>query len=326
MSRRESRPQPSSSALALPERELEQLMGGAMAYVAACRAPRTLAEYAGQWRRFERWARERGRASLPCAPDTLALYLSQLAQRLKVASISMALSAIAHRHTTAGLEAPTRHPAVLQLWSGIRRSLGTAQRRVAPLVTDELRAISRILPRTLQGKRDRALLAIGLAGALRRSELVALELGDVRFVTGGIELEVRRSKTDQEARGVRIGIARGADPLTCPVRALQAWLQAARLRRGRIFRRVLRDGRVGESLSGASVALIVKRSTRRAAIAGDYSGHSLRAGLATSAARAGKTDRRIMEQGRWAGRSMVDRYVREARLLDTGNASADIGL
>ena len=294
---------------------------------AKARADRTLDEYAAQWRRFEDWCGRRNLEAIPCEPGTLALYISDLASRLKPASIAMAMSAIGYCHAAAGLAQPNKHPSVVELWAGTRRSLGMAQRRVSPLVVDQLATISRALPRTLAGLRDRALLVLGLAGAMRRSELVALTVGDVQFASGGgLLLYVSRSKTDQEARGVRIGIARGNDPLTCPERTLRAWLKASRLERGPLFRSV-RGKRLGASLTGAAVALVIKRAAAAVGLdASSYSGHSLRAGLATSAARAGKADRAIMQQGRWSGRSMVDRYVREARLLDEANASADIGL
>ena len=319
-----------SAAEALDYRgELERLSRNYAAFAQRAKAERTISEYSAQWRRFSAWCAARGLEPLPCEPHTLALYLSDRAATLKVASLAMALAAIANRHKSAGLAQPQQHPRIAELWSGIRRSLGSEQRRVSPLLPEDLLRMSRALPHTLAGKRDRALLVIGLAGALRRSELVALELGDIQFApSGGIVLRIGRSKVDQEGRGSRIGLARGRHAATCPERTLRAWLEAARIRSGPVFRRMSAADRVlGGALTGQSVAKIIKRRCRAAGLDPSiYSGHSLRAGLATSAARAGKGDRAIMRQGRWSGRSMVDRYVREARLLDPSNASADIGL
>jgi integrase len=173
--------------------------------------------------------------------------------------------------------------------------------------------------------RDRALLLIGFAGAFRRSELVALDVGDVSFRAEGIVLTVRRSKTDQEGAGADVAIASGENPATCPVRALRAWLEL-RGDAGALFVSVDRYGRLGGRLGGGDVARIVKRTAQRAGLdAARYSGHSLRAGLATAAARQGRGDRSIMRQGRWASRTMVDRYVRVASLFND-NASDGIGL
>jgi integrase len=206
--------------------------------------------------------------------------------------------------------------------------VGTAQRRVAPVVVDELHAIVGPLPDTLGGTRDRALLVLGFAGAFRRSELVALTTADVEFRSGGLLVHVRRSKTDQEAQGVTVDIPFGSVEATCPVRTLRAWLTAAAITTGPLFRRVTAQGRVGKrALHAGTVAAIVKLRTAAAGLDPKlYSGHSLRAGLATSAAKAGKDDRAIMRQGRWTGRAMVDRYVRDAERFSSRNAAANIGL
>jgi integrase len=155
-----------------------------------------------------------------------------------------------------------------------------------------------------------------MAGALRRSELVALDVGDVAETDEGLVVTVRRSKVDQEAAGAKVPLPRGAHAATCPVRALRAWLDASAITDGAIFCTVDRHGNVGERLAGADAARIVKRTAARAGLdAATFSGHSLRAGLATQAARSGKSDRAIMAQGRWKSRTMVDRYVRDGALF-----------
>ncbi|MEZ4339082.1 MAG: site-specific integrase [Sandaracinaceae bacterium] len=195
------------------------------------------------------------------------------------------------------------------------------------MVVERLRELVTGLEDTRIGKRDRALLTLGFAGAFRRSELVALDVEDLRFAGEGIEVLIRRSKTDQEAEGAEVGIPFGSDPATCPVRSTRAWLEDAMHGADALFRSVSRHGRVGGRLSGRDVARIVKRAALRAGLdPADFAGHSLRAGLATSAAKAGKNDRAIMRQGRWRSRAMVDRYVRDAKLLDEDNAAAGIGL
>jgi len=307
-------------ALALLD-ELE----AAASYAERSHAPATRTAYGSAWRGFAAWCNARDIDALPAAPQTLAAWLAARADAgIKPASISLGLTAIRQAHAAAGLEHAVGHPAVVAVWKGIRRTVGTAQRQVAAVCTDELRAMVAALPAGLGGARDRALLLLGWSGAMRRSELVALDVADVAHDAKGAIVTIRRSKTDGEGRGAEARIAYGSSAEVCPVRALRAWLEAAGIAEGAIFRAVDRHGRVGERLEGAAVAAVVKRAAERAGMDPDrVAGHSLRAGLATSAARAGRSDRSIMAQGRWASRAMVDRYVRAGNGWD-GNAS--IGL
>lgn len=308
--------------------KLAPLAAAARVFAAEARSPRTRSAYRAAWSGFAAWCAEHELAALPAAPETLALYLSARAEAgAKVASLAQALAAIGEAHRVAGQESPVGAPVARETWKGIRRTLGTAPRRVAPVVASDLRAMVRALPAGPLGLRDRALLVVGFAGAFRRSELVALNVADLAFTAEGVVVTVRRSKTDQEGAGATVGLPFGSDPATCPVRTLRAWLEAAGIAEGAVFRSVSRHGQVGAVLSGRDVARVVKRAAEGAGLeAARYSGHSLRAGLATTAAKAGKADRAIMAQGRWASRTMVDRYVRDARLLDGDNAAAGIGL
>jgi integrase len=305
------------------------VLESARAFAAESVAPRTREAYAYQWRTFAAWCEAQGVVALPASAATLAAYLADRAERCawKPASIGLALVAVRAAHKAAGVEHATSHPAVVATMKGIRRTLGTAQRRAAPVVVDELRAMVDALPAdSLGAVRDRALLVVGMAGALRRSELVGLDVSDVTETADGLVLTIRRAKTDQEAQGARIGLPYGNTAATCPVRALRAWRDASGVTDGALFRAVDRHGHVGERLHAADVARVVKRAAGRAGLdAARYSGHSLRAGLATSAARAGRSDRAIMAQGRWSSRAMVDRYVREGSMFRE-NAAAGIGL
>jgi integrase len=250
------------------------------------------------------------------------------ALEVRVSSLSVGLSAITWVHQGSGFEAPRGHPAVVGVWEGICREHGTAHKQVAPLTASEVRAVCARLPETMAGARDRVVIALGMAAALRRSELAALRIEDLEVRPDGLVVRITRSKTDQYGKGVDVGVARGRYRHSCPVRAVQVWLELARLERGALLRQVSRSGRVLEhGISGDRIARLVKRSVAAAGLDPKrYSGHSLRAGLATTAARAGKSDRAIMQQGRWQGRRMVDRYVRDAQLLDKSNASDGIGL
>lgn len=307
--------------------ELAPLVEAARAFAEHARAPRTLAAYRQQWGVFTAWCASHGLAALPATSATIALYLTARAtDGRKVATLAQAIAAISEAHKLGGHPSPCGATLVRETWKGIRRSLGSAQRRVAPVLVEDLRAMLARLPATLRGIRDRALLTLGFAGAFRPTELCELEVGDVAFVEDGIAIAVRRSKTDAEGVGATVGIPFGAQPSTCPVRSVRAWLEAAAIVEGRVFRSVPRHGCVGGSLCRRDIARLVKARIVEAGLdPAIYSGHSLRAGLATSAARAGKPDRAIMVQGRWRSRSMVDRYVRDASLF-RDNAAAGIGL
>lgn len=215
-------------------------------------------------------------------------------------------------------------PQIHDVMRGIRREHGTAQRRVAPATTVVMQAMVATCDEFMIRRRDRALLLVGFAAALRRSELVALNVADVAFVPQGMTVLVARSKTDQEQAGQSIGVVQ-TGTATCPVAALQSWLAAAKIEDGRVFRRINRHGQLGPALSDQSVALIVKR---RAAMIGreanEFSGHSLRAGLATAAASFGVEERVIMRQTRHRSVT-VRRYIRDGELF-LQNASGRVGL
>jgi len=212
--------------------------------------------------------------------------------------------------------------------AGIRRTLGTAQNAKAPALVDDLKRMLDQLPATRVGLRDRALLLLGFAGAFRRSELVALDVADLEFSSAGLAVTLRKSKTDQEGRSRRIGIPYGSSEQSCPVRSLQAWLQTARIVDGPVFRSLDTFQRVQpKRLSDKAVVRIVKR--RAAAVGLDparYAGHSLRAGLATSAAAGGASERAIMNQTGHRSTTMVRRYIREGNLFAADNAASLAGL
>jgi site-specific recombinase XerC len=283
-------------------------------------------------RDFARWCAAREMCALPCSPATLACFLADRASAgLKPSSLSVAIAALVAHHRAAGVpaaELPSKHPQVQEVWAGIRRTLGVAPRRVAPVAVDELARMYAALNDTmLIGMRDRALLVCGFAAALRRSELAALDVEHIRFTREGVVVHLAHSKTDQERAGVDVGLPFGSVYATCPVRTLRAWLDASGMTSGALFRSISRHGRLGDRIRGRDVARVVQRTAAAAGLDRSlYSGHSLRSGLATAAAKAGKSDRSIMAQGRWTGRSMVDRYVRGATLLDGSNAASGIGL
>lgn len=304
-----------------------ELVASARAYAAAATSDRTRRSYAGAWRTFTAWCEARGLCPLPASATTVALFLSARADEgRKAATLALDLAAISQAHKVVGHASPRGTAEVQAVLKGIRRARGTAQTKKAPVLVPELRAMVGGLPSGILGTRDRALLLLGFAGAFRRSELVELNAGDVRFTDDGLEVTLRRSKTDQEGEGAKVGVPFGSDPSTCPVRSLRRWLEAADLGQGPLFRSVNRHGRVGGSLTAHAVALIVKRAAERAGLdPASYSGHSLRAGLATAAAKAGKPERVIAKQTRHKSIAVLRGYIRDAELFSE-NAASGIGL
>ncbi len=300
----------------------------AMVYAEQSRAEATKRAYTSDWQRFSSWCELTVAKSLPASPQTVAAYIAHLADQGKaVATIVRALASISQAHQIAGYDSPSRSEHVRTVLKGIKRANGIAQRQAAAATVPVLRQMIDSLPDNLLGIRDRALLLIGFAGALRRSELVALTVADIEFVSEGVVITVRRSKTDQDAAGRQIGIPFGMAAATCPVGALQAWLDATGIADGPIFRRVdrwqnLRD----KPLAPQAVALIVKAAAERAGLDADrFSGHSLRAGLATAAAEAGANGLEIALQTGHKSQQMVARYVRKGSLF-RGNVAGRTGL
>jgi site-specific recombinase XerD len=298
----------------------------AAVYVEASRAEATHRGYRRDLARFAAWCGGHEVACLPAAPETVALYLAHRAQAgAKPATVARALAAIADAHRAAGLPSPREATAVRAVMSGIRRTHGTAPRQAQPLSVAQLRAM---LPdgHSRAELRDRALLLLGFAGAFRRSELVALDVADLELDPEGFRVRLRRGKTDQEGHGEIKGIPYGQHAETCPVRAVQAWIAAAGIREGALFRRVQLGGAVGGRLAGHAVAEVIKRRATAAGLdATHLSGHSLRAGFATAAARRGKSEHEIMRQTGHRSAAVLRGYIRRVSIWDS-NAAEGIGL
>lgn len=244
----------------------------------------------------------------------------------KASTINRRCSAIARAHRLAGFLTPLKGVAK-ETMAGIRRTLGTAPHQVAPIGLKELKAMVAALPQSTKGIRDRALLLLGFAGALRRSELVALDVTDVTASDNGLLIMLRRSKTDQEGEGRTVGIPYGSHLETCPVRAVQAWLQASEITEGPIFRPVNQHGIIASTrLSDRSVARIIQSAAKRAGLDPEqFAGHSLRAGLATAAAAAGVSEHDIARTTGHRSVAVLRSHVRTVTVFER-NASASVGL
>lgn len=299
-------------------------------YVTKSRADRTATAYRADLAAFAAWCSKRDRSPMPATPETVAEYAADMAAGgFRASTIGRRMAGISVAHQLAGFESPTRSPLVRRALEGIRRELGTAPEQHEPAGIGEIRRmVARMGNDTLTDLRNRALLLVGFALAARRSELVALTVGDLERRPEGMAVRVRRSKTDQRGEGATRALPFGTDAETCPVRALEAWLAAAGIADGPVFRSVDRWGHLGTGpLSGQTVAAVVKAAAELAGLEpGRYSGHSLRAGFCTTAAARGASDRAISHQTGHAPNSRVVRaYIRHASVF-TDNAATELGL
>lgn len=290
---------PAPAPLATVDALREADAAAARAYAGKARAPRTIAAYASAWAAFEAWGREREEQVLPASGGAVAAYVASLGARgLAPASIDLALAAISKHHKLAGLPSPRSADAVKEVRAGLRRDRGTAQAQAQAVTPAQLRALVEVCD-----ARDRALLLLGFATALRRSELVALDVADLRFIEEGLEVTLRRSKTDQEGQGRVVAVHRGGRADTCPVRAVKALLEMRA--EGALF-----VSAAGVRLADRDVARILQRAAERAGLEGRFSGHSLRRGCATAAARGGAPRADICAlTGHKPSGKMVDRYI-----------------
>lgn len=293
----------------------------ARGYIDSSRAASTRKAYTADWGRFGRWCHDRAAEPLPAAPELVAIYLAALAARGQAPpSIARALAAIAHAHRRAGQVAPHRAEGgmvIADMLAGIRRSRPDAPDRKAAADADVvMRLLWSIEGEGLAATRDRALIAFGMALATRRSELVALDVADLDWGTKGVRVTIRRSKTDQDGTGAVVAVPEGRR-LT-PLAHLRAWLAAAGITEGAVFRPLWKGNRVRDArLSDHAVARIVQARALAAGLdPALYAGHSLRAGFVTSAARAGADVWKIQQVSRHKSMQVLSGYVRDARLFD----------
>lgn len=277
-------------------------------YAAAAQSTATKRGYANDVRHFC----DHG-GTIPATPEQVIAYIVDAASTLAVATLERRLIAIGKACVDAGHPSPIKHAQVKRTMQGIRRTIGTRQRRVKPVVKDDLLEMLLVLgqQKPVKAARDQALMLIGWGSAMRRSELVALRCEDITEHATGLELLIVRSKTDQEGAG-RTCFIPHANGERCPVKALKQWQELTGIRTGWLFRAVDRHDNVSEKpLSAQSVALIVKDAVRR--VGGDpsaVSGHSLRSGYCTQAAIAGLQPWQIRDQTGHTSDLMLARYIR----------------
>ena len=286
------------------------------------KAAATRRAYRSDFRIFDDWCRGRGISALPAAPESVAAFLAHDVETgtrdvetgTRPSTLGRRVAAIRYAHKLAGHSAPTDDERVKATMRGIRRSLGTAPRKKAPATAERIVSMALSAGGDMKGLRDRALLLTGFAGAFRRSELVALDCEDLEESELGFKMTIWHSKTDQEGAGQTIAIVRGS--VACPVTALKAWLAAAGITSGPIFRAVKKGGAVAGRLSSQTVAEIVKAYAERVGLdPAVFAGHSMRSGFLTSAAKRGASIFKLMDQSRHRSVESLRGYVRDAEIF-----------
>ncbi|MBV1800666.1 tyrosine-type recombinase/integrase [Siccirubricoccus sp. G192] len=313
--------------------ELRALAARAAVYATKARGEGTLRAYRSAWRGYAAWCHSLGREPLAGDPDILAMYVVKRADAgLRLASLRVHLAAIQAAHRLAGIALDLKDPRLAMVLEGVARTKGTRPgKRAAAATPDALRRMLAARPGadTALGARDRAMLLLGFGAALRRAELAALRLGEVVCESGrGVTVLVRRSKTDPRAAGQQVAVwANPAEPGFCAMAALEAWLgfrrRAADLTGGAsdaerpLFCAVTKAGRpTGQGLSDKAVWRLVKQAAVDAGLPAPerFSGHSLRAGLATAAGEAGAGLADLMRQTRHRSTEVALGYLRPADL------------
>lgn len=301
----------------------------------------TVRAYKTHLSRYGRWCEEQDRTPYPATAQTLAEWVSHLRDAgLSPSSVEAMLSAVRSEHTRRGYTVNAQMAtAALRHHRREWADTGGRIRQATAVDTEQLRAMIDQAPRdTLAGLRDRALLTLGYPGMFRRSELARLDLSDVTFTENGLEVFLSQSKTDRDARGETSKIPYGTHRDTCPVRSVRAWIDALAqegIHSGALLRGVDRHGCISgtpgaagtasKRMTPTSVGNVIKRLGAAAGVAG-VSGHSLRAGAATTAVRAGVDRANLAKQGRWRqDSSAMERYIRAGEDWDS-NAARYLGL
>lgn len=313
----------------LPSTALADAAAAADTFATASRAASTWRAYESDWRIFTVWCQGVDLSALPATPTTVAMFLAAEAQRGTAPStLNRRLAAIRLMHLGARVLSPHDTVEVHEVMRGIRRlsTRGVVKKEAA--VDEQIKAMVDTCDlNTYLGLRDRALLLLGFAGAFRRSELVALDVADLKITEQGFIVLIRKSKTDQESEGQRIAIPRVIESPYCPVQAVMEWMAATGIGQGPIFRRLMKGNKLTEDrLTDQSVAQVIKKlATRAGLLASQYAGHSLRSGFLTSAAARRASIFKMAAQSRHKSLDVLSGYVRAQELFEDHAAEGLLG-
>ncbi len=269
------------------------------------KANNTLRAYQSDYRDFSTFCAKNGLSSMPTQPKIIALYITHLSKSSKFSTLKRRIASISVLHKLKGHYLDTKHPIIMENLHGIKRTLGSRQKAKKPILINDLKLIIKAIDE--EKIRDKALILIGFAGGFRRSELVNIDYDDIEFVTEGVKILIKRSKTDQSGEGSIKAIPYFENQEFCPVIYLKNYMsnKFKKINKGKVF-----------DISDKSVALIIKRYAKKAGLdSSRYAGHSLRSGFATTAAEYGAEERNIMAMTGHKTTQMVRRYIQEANLF-----------
>ncbi len=269
------------------------------------KANNTLRAYQSDFRDFSGFCSKNGLSSIPTQPKIIALYITHLSKSSKFSTLKRRIASISVIHKLKGHYLDTKHPIIMENLHGIKRTLGSRQKAKKPLLINDLKLIIKAIDK--EKIRDKALILLGFAGGFRRSELVNILHEDIEFVSEGIKILIKRSKTDQSGEGIVKAIPYFDNQEFCPVLTLRDYInkKISKKNEDKIF-----------EISDKSVALIIKKYAQKAGLdSSKYAGHSLRSGFATTAAEFGAEERNIMAMTGHKTTQMVRRYIQEANLF-----------
>ena len=273
------------------------------------KANNTIRAYKSDFKDFSMFCAKNGFSSLPTEPKIISLYITYLSSGRKISTLKRRIASISVVHRLKGHYIDTKHPIIIENLMGIRRKTGSFQKSKKPILINELKQIIKAIDTTNKNKgrvlRDKAIILTGFSGGFRRSELVSIDYNDLEFVSEGVKIFIKRSKTDQSGEGMIKALPYFDNKEFCPVTFLKKWLDISKIRNGLIF-----------NISDKSVALFIKKYASAAGLDSEkYSGHSLRSGFATVSAEFGADERSIMAMTGHKTTQMVRRYIQEANLF-----------
>ena len=286
------------------------------------KAKNTIRAYKSDFADFSLFCVQNGFKSLPSEPKIVSLYLTQLSTKnIKMSTLKRRLVSIGVIHRLKGHYLDTKHPSIIENMMGIKRRKGSIQKGKKPLLINDLKllinAIDEVQEEEIKKFRDRSIILIGFSGGFRRNEIVSLDYDDLDFVSEGLKINLKRSKTDQFGAGLIKGLPYFDNPQYCPVLSLQKWINISKINAGPLFRRFSKGTKLTDKrLTDQTVAHLIKKYLKLSGIESkNYSGHSLRSGFATSAAESGAEERSIMAMTGHKSTEMVRRYIKEANLF-----------
>jgi site-specific recombinase XerD len=302
--------------------DLKALKEETLLNLKSSKAINTVRAYKSDFNDFSLFCAQNGFKSLPSEPKIVSLYLTHLSTKdIKMSTLKRRLVSIGVIHKLKGHYLDTKHPSIIENLMGIKRRKGSIQRGKKPLLISNLKELINVIDEVnkeeIKKFRDRSIILIGFSGGFRRNEIVSLDYDDLDFVSEGLKITIRKSKTDQFGEGALKALPYFDSSKYCPVESIKNWIRISKIKSGPLFRRFTKGSKLSKNrLTDQTVALLIKQYLMLAGIdSKNYSGHSLRSGFATSAAESGVEERSIMAMTGHKSTEMVRRYIKEANLF-----------